>query len=407
MLAALRQVAFRRLATLYTLNALTEWVASVALMVVVYDATRSTIAAAVMLICKQVIPGLLVDRLAGGIDRLGLRRTLVLAFGASSGALLGIAVSGVGPLLFLFAGISGLCGAVVRTALRAGVARSLTGDDLRGGNALLNVVVGVAAPTAPALAALAVTVGGSVATLVLCAFVFAVLVGPACLIGTPSVSAAVEVDSEAAARREHGVRLPELWLLLLGGVAVCASAMTEPSLLAFSEEALGAGVAGYGAICTAWALGVTVGSLLFTRVLGRPMLQIYVGATVLSGLAYLAIGLAPTVEFAVAAAVVGGVGTGMDWVAIVTAVQERAAVGAEARAAARLESFAMAGPAVGILIGGLLAELVSARLAIIAPGLLSLGALGVLGVALLVRTSQRTPTAMPSFLNPPVPGGHS
>ena len=407
MAPALRNAVFRKLAGLYTLNALLDWVGSVALMVVVYNATSSAFVAALMLLCKQVFPGFAVHAAGPKLDRIPLRSAAAWSFGIAAAALAAVAQNGYGVALFALAAIIGLAAAIARSSLRASIARVLPGDQLRGGNAVLNVIIGVVTPVAPAVATLLVALLSPEMALVACAIAFVGLVLAALTL--PSLAAARDsVGAEEGAAAHAGTspsRVPVLLLLLLGGVAVSASAMTEPTMLPFSIHALGAGVAGYGALTVGWAIGVTIGSLLFTRLLHVSMLKVFAGATAVSGIAYIAMGLSPSIEVAVAFAVLGGLGTGMDWVAVVTAVQERAPRGAEAAAAARLESFAMVGPALGVLAGGALADLVSERAAIIAPGVLSLGALCIAGIYLSLRSSRLVSAPNATYVSPTVQGG--
>lgn len=399
----------RTLTALYTLNTLLEWVASVAFMVVVYNATESALVTSAMLICKQIVPGFLVPGLGAQLDRIDLRRAMAALWFVSALSLALVGALGYGLWVFPLAAVAGLSSALVRTALRAAVACAVPPGELRGANACLNLAMGIAVPVGPALAAFVIHGAGAGTALLWTAA--AVLLLPAFAALLPVLSANAEVDhaqaheSAPAPARRPGVQLPMLALLLLGGVSVTASSMTEPVLLAFSSESLESGIGAYGAICTAWALGVLIGSVVFTRLLATPMIRVYVGATVLSGLAYLGLALAPTVEFAVAVAAIGGIGTGLDWVAIVTAVQERGDRGSEARVIARLEAFATAGPAVGVIVGGLLADLVSPRVAIASPGLLLLGALAVLALFVFARAPHQVGKSGHPLVSPSLPGG--
>jgi MFS family permease len=86
--------------------------------------------------------------------------------------------------------------------------------------------------------------------------------------------------------------------------------------------------------------------------------------------------VAPALAFACAASVVGGTGNGIQWVGVMTVLQEVVGDAYQARAAGLLESIAAAAPGVGFLLGGILTAAVSPRLAF------AVAALGVLSVAL-------------------------
>jgi MFS family permease len=91
---------------------------------------------------------------------------------------------------------------------------------------------------------------------------------------------------------------------------------------------------------------------------------------------------APTLAIACVGSVLGGTGNGVQWVAVMTALQEAVGDAYQARAAGLLESAAAAVPGVGFVIGGVLTSAVSARLAYaVAAG----------GVALVVLAWVRRP----------------
>lgn len=402
MLSALRIRAFRTLALLYTANAVLEWFGSVALMVVVYDATGSALVAAAMLVCKQVLPAGIVAPFGSVIDRVALRRVLGGAFAAQAAALALLAVTGYGLWVFPAALIAGASSGISRAALRTGVARTLGGADLRAGNALLNLVLGVAVPLGPAIAAAVVATTSAEAAFAIGALGMAALATLGLCVALPSHTAhdeqlLVEDDDDEQAPNPARGRLvaPVSWLLVLGGFTTGVSMISEPSLLAFSRDSLAAGVAGYGALHMAWSVGITIGSVLFSRLLSWPMLRVYTVATLGSAAGYFAVGLSPSIELACAFAVLGGIGTGMDWVAIVTAVQEATSSDRQGEVAAKLESFALAGPAVGIVLGGVVAELATARWAILVPGFLSLAVVVVGYAALKVRSAGPRRPAIP------------
>lgn len=406
MFAALRNTAFRRLAALYSLNALLEWTASIALLVVTYLETESALIVAAMLLCKHVLPGLLTPRAGRWAEQVGTRRSLATFFGFHAVAFVAVATSGFGMVIFPVAVISGVCAGVARAVIRTEVGRTLQGERLRQGNAVINVSMGVIGPVAPAVGALLAAVTSASFVLYVVAAGFGVLALWSTRVTSTHATAVVEEGLEDAAPIRRPVGIPVGWLVLLGGAVACIYSIDEPSLLAFSEISLGAGVGGYGAICTLWAIGITAGSLLFGRLLSWPMLRIYAVATVLFSAGLLGMGSAPNIEFACAAALIAGVGAGMDWVAITTAVQESAPAGREAHWVTRLEAFATAGPGIGLLLGGVIAELGGPRAGVLVPGVLSLAVLLVGVVAFRLHGArERGVVAPPHPLAQAIPGG--
>ena len=408
MTSVLHNRAFRRLAALYVADGLFEWVGTVALMALVYRETESAAASAALLICKQVIPGALIPVLGTFLERVSLHRSLFAGLLLQGAALAGLATLDYGAVVFMLATLAGLTGGLVRALLRAGVARSVSADELGPANAALNVFIGVAGLAGPAGAAVSIALFGIGTTLIASAATLVVLAAGVALFvriasGTEVLDAPTEGPTQATARRDAN-QVPLAGLLAMVGVIACVFSMDDPALLAFSEQSLHAGVSGYSAIFVAWGAGITLGGLLFTRLTAWPLLRVYSVATVMAAIAYIGMSVSPTIGVACAFAVFGGIGNGMDWVAIVTVVQRAAPKGREVWAATRLEAIATAGPGLGILLGGLLADATSPRLTILVPGVVALIALA--AGATLLRTHGRRVHAAPAHsFTPSIHGG--
>jgi MFS family permease len=103
---------------------------------------------------------------------------------------------------------------------------------------------------------------------------------------------------------------------------------------------------------------------------------------------------AGTLAVACAISVAGGCGNGMQWVAVITAVQEITAADLQARVVGLLESVGAAMPGLGFLLGGAITAAASPRTAYLVAGV---GVLAVLVVvAVLLSRSSR-----PDSLTPP------
>jgi hypothetical protein len=72
---------------------------------------------------------------------------------------------------------------------------------------------------------------------------------------------------------------------------------------------------------------------------------------------------APTLFVACAAAALGGVGNGVQWVALVSALQLATAPGFQARVMSLMEAVGAAAPGLGFALGGVLAATLSPRAA--------------------------------------------
>ena len=156
-------------------------------------------------------------------------------------------------------------------------------------------------------------------------------------------------------------------------------AVVIPIEVVFAKETLDAGDAGYGALLASWgAAWSSAGSR--SRPCGATELRILLPASTLAiGCAYLATGAAPTLFAACVASAVGGAGNGIQWVALITAVQQLTRADYQARVISLLESLGTAMPGVGFVIGGAVAALFSPRASFVVAGA---GVLAVLAVAI-------------------------
>ena len=109
-------------------------------------------------------------------------------------------------------------------------------------------------------------------------------------------------------------------------------------------------------------------------------------STAMIGCAYLGMAAAGTLAVACTAAVIGGIGNGVQWVALMSAVQELTASRYQARVVGLLESLGRVMPGVGFLLGGVIAQLLNPRASFVAAGV---GALTVLAVAVPLLRGRR------------------
>ncbi len=164
-------------------------------------------------------------------------------------------------------------------------------------------------------------------------------------------------------------------------------ALVLPIEVAFAKETLDAGDFGYGLLLASWGVGMVIGSLIFSGLREASLVSLLVGGTAgdrggLSGHGQ----LAPTLAIACVASAVGGAGNGVQWVAIITAIQELTAEAYQARVIGLLESLASGLSGVGFLLGGAIAAIVSPRASFAVAGA---GVLVVLAVAVVVLRGVR------------------
>lgn len=387
----LRRPGFRPLVTTYGLSEIVDWLTTVALAVLVYEATHSPVATTVLFVSSKFIPAFIAPAVTARIDGIAPRRTLPFLYTLQGLAFGGMAFfSGSVAGVVALAALAGGAALVSRALVRAAVCSALTDkDELARGNALMNVVFSTAFAVGPAVAGAAVATAGVEMTLVAGA---ALLLWMALYAGMSVLPALIVEDEEAGdpwftklnraiqhVRREPGLAR----LFSTQGVLLVFFTMIPPIEVVYAREELGTTAAGFGALMAAWGVGAIIGSALFARVAKHGTLLITLGASVAMGISYLGMGLATTLVTACVLSAVGGLGNGMQWIAFVTAVQERTPNALQARAMALVESLGAAVPGVGFALGGAVAAAASARIAYDVAGAAIL--LVVLGAALLVR----------------------
>jgi predicted MFS family arabinose efflux permease len=243
---------------------------------------------------------------------------------------------------------------------------------LRRGNALLNGAFAVASAAGPVLAGVLVALAGVATALWIDAATF-MIIAAILFAGRHLPSAAPDSDEGGwRARTRGGItavrREPIRTLIAAQTVAFVFFFLVIPIEVVYAKETLDAGDIGYGALLTAWGVGLVLGSAIFARMRNRPTHLLVVGSTLLVGAGYLGLAVAPEIALACLASVVGGTGNGVQWVAVLTAVQESLPDALQARVVGLMESVAAAAPGVGFLIGGVLTAIWSPRLAYLVAG---------------------------------------
>jgi MFS family permease len=375
MRSALAIPAFRRLAVAYSLNEVADWVATIALAVLVYDRTQDVLGTTALFVAAKFLPGLVVPALAARAERLPLARSLAVLYVAEAlvfAALAGLTASFSLVLVCALAFLDGTLAALARAITRGATAAILEPAGLlREGNAALNVAFAVAQVGAPAAAGFLVAATSSRAVVAAAGVLF---LGLAVLMATARGLPASPADEAPALQRlreagayvlRHRVVRP---LILGEALLVVIFMIAVPIEVVYAKESLGAGDAGYGVLAAGWGAGVVLGSLLFARARAVPLVVLLATSTVAIGAAYLLMAGAPTLVLATAAAAVGGTGNGIQWVAAVTAIQEAVDSEMQARIAGFLEAIVTGAPGLGYLLGGALAAALSPRAAFAVAG---------------------------------------
>jgi hypothetical protein len=241
----------------------------------------------------------------------------------------------------------------------------------RKANAALNIGFAVTFTLGPALAGLAVPAFGAPAALLIDAASF-VICGAMLLDVRPHVEDAETSSVRARVRAawRHINDVPTLrGLLLAEAVALVFFEFSPPIEVAYAKSTLHAGAGGYGLLLGAWGLGVAIGSIVFARALRRSLGMLLSASTLAVGLAYLGWAIAPSLAVACAAGLIGGVGNGVQWAALISAVQRLTPQSLLGRMMGAVESLGAICPGIGLSLGGAIAALSSPRDAFLVAGL--------------------------------------
>jgi len=387
-LAPLSEPGFGRLSSAYLVNELGNWLGEVALAIVVFDQTGSPLAVAGLFIAMQFAPALATPPLIARIDAVATRKALAGLYCAEAVAFLALAALAQGgalalALIMLIAAIDGTLATAARARSRAaGAAILQPAGLLREGNAILNFWFTAAAAAGPALAGLVVTVAGARVALLADAVTF--LAVAAVLATSVDLPGAVESAEEGWGMRlrrglTYARELPVLRRLLTAeALAFVFFALVLPIEVAFAKDTLGSGDAGYGLLLAAWGTGMVAGSVAFGTLSGTSLRALLGFGTLAIGIAYCGTGLSPNLLVACLFSALGGAGNGLQWVALVTAVQAVTASEFQARVVGLLESLASGASGLGFVLGGAVAALLTPREAYVVAGV---GVLVVLALA--------------------------
>ncbi len=372
---ALANRPFRTLAAAYTLNELGDWLATIALAVLVFDHTGDALATTALFISTKFLPSLLVPALAARIEKISVNRALGGLYVIEALAFAALAFSATAftlVVICLLAFVDGTLAATGRAVTRAATVALLEPAGLlREGNAALNVGFSSMNIAGPAAGGVIVATGGSSLSLALAAALFLGLA--ALLLSTRGLPRGTTDEAPWRERLRDGAAY--VWshpvarpLIVVQAGLLVLFTIVVPIEVVYAKESLDAGDGGFAALVTSWGLGLVVGSFVFARLTGRSLVRVVGISTLVIGVGYLAMAASPSLALACLAAVLGGTGNGVQWVAVVTALQEAVDASMQARVAGVWEAVATAMPGLGFVIGGALTAAVSPRAAFAVSG---------------------------------------
>jgi MFS family permease len=400
----------RRILAAYAVNQLGTWFGTVALSVAVYDHTRSAVAVTALFLAR-FLPALAVPALVARVEtspRRGRLSAIYAIEAAAAAALAGLVWQFWLPAILALVALDGAGALTASSLLRAEAAREEPGaeaaraepeaaadalqtpnasapDALLGGNseaeaaaggghganAALNLALSVSVVVGPLLAAGAVDLFGAPVAMLIDAASF--LACGALLIDLhPYVEerTGTSVRARLVAAWEYLRETPSLRALLLTEAAALIFFETgAPAEVIYAKGTLHAGDLGYGRLLSAWGVGMVLGSLLFARGGKRSLGGMLTGGTFAVGLAYVGFAAAPTLAVAALAALLGGIGNGVQWASLIGTVQKLTPQRLHGRLMGTVESIGALCPLIGLPLSGLVLTLGSPRIAFLVFGL--------------------------------------
>lgn len=423
----------RRIIAAFTINRLGGWFGLVALLVVVYKHTHSALAVSALLLAWQALPAFAVPPLVARVEASvrGHELSGLYFFEAAATAALAVLASHFWlPAVLLLAALDGTAALAAAALLRAELGRAAgayaltvrekdasppvaaggqadqdaaarcgtsadaeTDDDRvenfqRSANAALNIGFAATFVVGPALGGIAVATTGAPAALLIDVGSFA-LGGMLLADLHPHVeeAAGASVRERLQAAWGHINERPALrTLLLVYAIALGLFETAAPIEVSFVEGTLRAGSRGLGLLLTCWGGGAVLGGVVFARVREGPLALMLSMGTLAIGLADAGFALSPTLAVACGAAVLGGLGNGVELPALMSLVQQLAPSHMHGRLMGAVESLTACSIALGLLLGGALVALSSTRFAF---GVVAL-ATGAVAAALLRLGRQET-----------------
>jgi predicted MFS family arabinose efflux permease len=366
----LRIVAFRRLMTAYVLNELAWSVGTLALSLLVYKRTGSAIGSAGFFLCSQFLPALLSPALVAQLDRASVRvvlPTLYLVEAVLFGALAYLVHHFLLVPVLLLALADGVIAATARslaTSARVEILRPR--DLLHEGNAIGSFAFSGAFMLGPVIGGAVVAGGGTLAALLVNCALFAIVGMFLAITALPGAKA--EVGGSVLNRLGNGIAqlrsdavLARLMSIQAFGLSMFT--ISIPIEVVYAQHTLHAGAGGYGLLLGVWGGGAVAGSIVYARFRRRSAPLLIAGSGLALAIGFGVMAAAPSLIVALCGSAIGGAGNSVEWVAWRTAIQERTPDRWMALMTSLTDSMSMLAPGVGIVVGGLIAEFASSRVA--------------------------------------------
>lgn len=376
----------RRITVAYVGNELGNWLGTIALTVAVFDHTGSAIGTAALFVSVRFVPAFVATAVVARLELLARRGILTALYCFQAATTAGLAAlvlhPVIGPILVLGA-VDGVAALAAKAMLRAVVSQQSANDaDRRRANGFLNSGWAATAALGPALAGVLTAAIGPSAVLLIDVASFVVAAALVVDVPTPHTETGRRriVEQLRIVLRHVRESSTVAWLLGTEAVALVFFAAVVPVEVVFVKATLHAGDGGYGALLAAWGTGMIVGSVVFARARRVSLGVLLTVGTLAVAVAYLGIGVSGALSVACVASFAGGIGNGMQWIALITAVQEETPSTLQGRLMAVIESMGALCPAIGFALGGAVARISEPRVTFVMAGTAAMLATVVFGL---------------------------
>ena len=347
------------------------------------------------------LAGLLVDRTEGS-------RSLLLASIAQGFLAVGLAYTSSLPAIFVMSFLLGSAASIASPALFALVPLIVGEDGVTKANSTLESARYVGYVAGPFTAGSLAHVFGTRSALIVDAATFVVIA-----LAAATLRARRPATAETGERRRGEaragfsfVRRDRLLRLTIGAMVamIVFAAMDNVAEVFFARDVLDAGSFGYGALATAWLIGMVGGATAARWLTPDHLAPSALGAAVVGGSALIFAAWFPSFALAVGLFAVGGLANGVETVSIRSLIHRRAPERLHGRVFAAYSGLAISAQLGATAAGGAVMALAGARQTLLIGGI-GTAVVGVIGLAWLLSLparDRRVPIVIPDQVEPTV-----
>ena len=372
------------------------YLATIALIVSVYDKTDSSVWVSALLI-TEFLPIVAIGLLLGPlVDRMSRRWLMIASDLGRFGVFAALPFVESPTAIVALAAVAGVATGFFIPAANAAIPNLVPEDELVNANSLIATAETMAWMIGPVVAGGMLAVWSPSVPYAVNAVTF--LVSAGLIVRIPEA----KLRSQDPITRGHwrdvadGLKLvvtgrPLRTVLVVWNVALIGSAAINVAEIGFAKDTLGSGDLGFGLLVAASGVGLALGSFLSAPALGKVGLRRnYVGSLLLMGVGWGAAALSPTIWLAIVFVIGGAAGNGAVVVCNRLLVQRGAPDQYRGRALATIMSSNYAVLGLSMAAAGVLTDVFGARTIFIAAGGIFLAA----ALVALVMTSWLPVTAV-------------